>query len=349
MNELAQYDSKLPPELIAQTPLRHRADARLMVVDREKQSIEHYHVRDIEEFLRPADCLVLNNTKVIPARLIGRRAETGGNWEGLFLGCDEHGFWKLLCKTRGKPRPGEKIELSTPEGRVGVPLEIIAKQDDGNWVVRPLSDENVYDLLDRVGWVPIPPYIRNGRMIPADKENYQTVYASQPGAVAAPTAGLHFTPELLRKIKAMGVGLVPVTLHVGIGTFRPIAVERLEDHIMHEEWGTVPETAVEQILKRRQAGGRIIAIGTTSVRVLESAATAKGELQEFSGDTRLFIKPGYEFKMVDAMLTNFHLPLSTLLILVRTFGGDELLKRAYQEAIDEKYRFFSYGDAMLIL
>lgn len=347
--QLAAYDFDLPSELIAQTPLRNRADARLMVVDREKQSIDHYHVRDIEQFLRPEDCLVLNNTKVIPARLIGRRAETGGHWEGLFLSFDEHGFWKILSKTRGKPKPGEKIELRTPEGRVGVPLEIVAKQDDGNWIVKPLSDENAYNLLDRIGWVPIPPYIRNGRMIPADKENYQTVYASQPGAVAAPTAGLHFTPDLLRKIKTMGVGLVPVTLHVGVGTFRPIAVDRLEDHIMHEEWGTVSETAVEQILKRRQAGGRVIAIGTTSVRVLESASTVKGELHAFSGATRLFIKPGYEFKIVDAMVTNFHLPLSTLLILVRTFGGDELLKRAYHEAIEEKYRFFSYGDAMLIL
>jgi len=347
-SELAVYDFDLPHELIAQSPLRHRADARLMVVNRAEQSIQHFHVRDIHQFLRPEDCLVLNNTKVIPARLIGRRASTGGSWEGLFLSFDEHGFWKIMCKTRGKLQPGEKIDLQTPEGRVGFPLEMVTKLDQGNWVVRPLEKGDAFELLQRVGWVPIPPYIRNGRMIPSDKEYYQTVYASQPGAVAAPTAGLHFTPQLLQRIQEMGVDLVPVILHVGAGTFRPISVEKLEDHQMHEEWIDISEKAVARILRRHESGGRVIAVGTTSVRVLESASLESGQLQPFTGQTRLFIKPGYKFRVTDAMMTNFHLPLSTLLILVRTFGGDELLKRAYHEAIQEKYRFFSYGDAMLI-
>jgi S-adenosylmethionine:tRNA ribosyltransferase-isomerase len=310
----------------------------------------------LPQFLRPEDCLVLNNTKVLPARLIGRRTQTNGHWEGLFLAADEHGLWKILSKTRGKLMPGEQVALQTPEGRVGISLELLARQDVNTWLVKPHSDENTLAILDRVGWVPIPPYIRNGRMIPADREQYQTVYATKPGAVAAPTAGLHFSPELLTQIQNLGLDLVPVTLHVGAGTFKPIATETIDAHVMHYEWCEITDKAVARIQRRKQQGGRVIAIGTTSVRVLESASqsatsatTEMGVLQPFSGETNLFIKPGYTFKIVDAMLTNFHLPLSTLLILVRTFGGDELLRRAYDEAIAEEYRFFSYGDAMLIL
>ena len=385
--ELARYDFQLPRELIAQTPMAHRIDARLMVADRKAGTISHHHVRDLPQFLRPQDCLVLNNTKVLPARLIGRRTQTGGNWEGLFLAADEHGIWKILSKTRGKLTPGEQVALQTPEGKVGISLEFLARQDDNTWLVKPVdirlqvsgfrlqeghrasdlqasgsasnvspearspkpeAPDNTLAILDRVGWVPIPPYIRNGRMIPADREQYQTVYASKPGAVAAPTAGLHFSPELLTRIQTRGPDLVPVTLHVGAGTFKPITSETIDTHVMHYEWCEITDKAVARIQHRQHQGGRVIAIGTTSVRVLESASS-QGELQPFSGETNLFIKPGYTFRTVDAMMTNFHLPLSTLLILVRTFGGDELIRRAYDEAIAEKYRFYSYGDAMLIL
>jgi len=355
MNKLVDYDFKLPHELIAQMPEVHRPDARLMVVDRKAGTISHHHVRDIVQFFRPEDCLVLNNTKVIPARLIGRRTQTGGNWEGLFLVADEHGLWKIMSKTRGKLTPGERVALQTPEGKVGISLEMLAKQEDKSWLVKPLIDgdksspEDTLKLLDRVGWVPIPPYIRNGRMVPSDREHYQTVYATKPGAVAAPTAGLHFSPELLTQIQNFGIDLVPVTLHVGAGTFRPIEAKNIDEHVMHFEWCEITEKVVARINRRKQQGGRVIAIGTTSVRTLESATNEQGVLQPFSGETNLFIKPGYAFKTVDAMMTNFHLPLSTLLILVRTFGGDELLRRAYDEAVVEEYRFYSYGDAMLIL
>ena len=360
MSELADYDFKLPHELIAQMPEPHRVDARLMVVDRAADTISHHHVRDIAQFFRPEDCLVLNNTKVIPARLIGRRTQTGGNWEGLFLAADEHGLWKIMSKTRGKLTTGERVALQTPEGKIGFSIEMLAKQDDKTWLVKPLaeSEQSANDkptpndtlaLLDRVGWVPIPPYIRNGRMVSSDREHYQTVYASKPGAVAAPTAGLHFSPELLAQLQNLGLDLVPLTLHVGAGTFRPIAAANIDEHIMHFEWCEITEKAVARINRRKQNGGRVIAIGTTSVRTLESATNEQGALQPFSGETNLFIKPGYRFKTVDVMMTNFHLPLSTLLILVRTFGGDELIRRAYEEAVAEEYRFYSYGDAMLIL
>jgi S-adenosylmethionine:tRNA ribosyltransferase-isomerase len=333
-----------------------------MIVERASGTISHQHVRDLPHFLRPEDCLVLNNTKVLPARLIGQRTQTGGHWEGLFLTADEHGIWKILSKTRGKLTPGEQVALQTPEGRVGISLELLARQDDGTWLAKPQESDpwsavrgqkseirTTGTLLDRVGWVPLPPYIRNGRMIPADREQYQTVYATKPGAVAAPTAGLHFSPELLTQIQNLGLDLVPVTLHVGAGTFKPITAETMDAHVMHYEWCEITEKAVARIQRRQQQGGRVIAIGTTSVRVLESVSDNQGVLRPFSGETNLFIKPGYTFKTVDAMMTNFHLPLSTLLILVRTFGGDALLRRAYDEAIAEEYRFFSYGDAMLIL
>jgi len=369
---LSQYDFQLPHELIAQVPVMHRVDARLMVIERASETISHHHVRDLPQFLRPEDCLVLNNTKVLPARLIGRRTQTGGRWEGLFLEADEHGLWKILSKTRGKLMPGEQVALQTPEGKIGISLELLARQDDNTWLVKPIESgasgewrvasneqEKTHNsqlatcnptltILNRVGWVPIPPYIRNGRMIPSDREQYQTVYASKPGAIAAPTAGLHFSPELLTQIQNLGVDLVPVTLHVGAGTFKPITTKTIEQHVMHYEWCEITDKAVARIQRRRQQGGRVIAIGTTSVRVLESASTPC-QLQPFTGETNLFIKPGYTFQTVDAMMTNFHLPLSTLLILVRTFGGDELIRRAYDEAITEEYRFYSYGDAMLIL
>jgi S-adenosylmethionine:tRNA ribosyltransferase-isomerase len=341
----------LPEELIAQTPLPKRSDARLMVVDRESRNLRHRHVRELPLLLQPEDCLVVNDTKVVPARLIGKRTRTGGRWEGLFLEADESGLWRIMCKTRGKPTSGETFAIETSEGKPSIELELIGRDDENYWIVRPLSEENLSSeaLLQKVGWVPLPPYIRSGRMVPSDREHYQTVYARKAGAVAAPTAGLHFTEKLLQEIAKLGVTLCPVTLHVGPGTFRPITEERIEDHQMHSEWGAIGEESVKKIKNCREKGGRIIAVGTTSVRVLESAAREDGTIEPFTGKTDLFIHPPYRFKAVDAMMTNFHLPRSTLLVLVRTFGGDDLMQKAYAEAVLERYRFYSYGDAMLIL
>lgn len=364
IDELDQYDYELPERLVAQTPLANRANARMMVVDRQKQTFEHRRVSNIVEYLRPEDALVLNDTKVIPARLIGRRASTGGRWEGLFLQYDSRGFWEIMSKTRGYLRPGEQIELmSSNGGGMTRYLEVVAHTEAKTLIVRPIlkEGEDAFSFLDRVGWVPIPPYIRSGRMVPEDRDNYQTVYAREPGAVAAPTAGLHFTKELLHDIAGIGVDVCAVTLHVGAGTFKPITVKKIAEHQMHSEFATISEDVVRRLEERKARGGRVIAVGTTSVRTLESASNVNPDgsidstglndykLQPFSGQTNLFIRPPYQFKTVDAMLTNFHLPKSTLVILVRAFGGDALLKRAYEEAIAEDYRFFSYGDAMLIL
>lgn len=348
MAEIDQYDYELPKELIAQHPLAQRSDARLLVVDRGRGSIEHYHVRDLPELLRPPDVLVLNDTRVIPASLLGYRTRTGGRWSGLFLSADEHGAWKVLSKTRGKLEPGETITLQNQTLTDGFQLRLLAQLEGGAWAARPEAEGDTLTLLAQVGRVPLPPYIRGGEMHEADRANYQTVYAEKPGAIAAPTAGLHFTDSLLSTIRAKDVAIARVTLHVGIGTFRPISVESLADHQMHAEWGNIDEATVSTLRGRRESGGRIIAVGTTSVRVLETAAHGD-ELQPWQGETELFIRPPYSFKVVDALITNFHLPKSTLLILVRTFGGDELMRRAYEEAIREQYRFFSYGDAMLIV
>ena len=363
-SELDEYDYELPEHLVAQSPTRDRANARLLVVDRQTQTITHARVRDFPNFLRPEDALVLNNTKVLPARLNGKRANTGGRWEGLFLQFSINGLWEIMSKTRGKLLSGERIELQNPDGSGYLRyLEVVGRTDAKTLIVRPLLDEgeSSYDFLDKVGWIPIPPYIRSGRMKPSDREDYQTVYAKIPGAVAAPTAGLHFTTELLDQIKAMGTAICPVTLHVGAGTFKPITVDKLSEHHMHSEYATISEEVVKTLKERRARGGRVIAIGTTSARTLESASNAMDDgtidstglndktLSAFSGWTNLFIRPPYRFKSVDAMLTNFHLPKSTLIIMIRCFGGDELMKRAYEEAIANDYRFYSYGDAMLIL
>ena len=348
MSELDAYDYHLPKELIAQHPLPRRADARLMLVERATGAIEHYHVRDLPELLKPADCLVLNDTRVVPARLVGRRTATGGHWEGLFLAADEAGHWRLLCRSRGKLAPGESITLVDSRARDALTLKLMLKENGGVWIARPQSDEDPWELLEQVGRVPLPPYIRQGEMIEADRQRYQTVYARRPGAVAAPTAGLHFTHELLKQIEAAGVDIARVTLHVGLDTFRPVTAASLAEHAMHSEWGEIAAAAVETIERCRRAGGRTVAVGTTSVRVLETAA-ASGILAPWQGPTALFIRPPYTFRIVDALLTNFHLPRTTLLVLVRTFGGDELIRRAYAEAIREQYRFYSYGDAMLVV
>ncbi len=348
MSELDAYDYQLPRELIAQEPLPDRSEARLMVVDRAAASIEHRHVRDLPLLLRAGDCLVLNDTKVVPARLLGRRVETGGKWEGLFLSQTEEGLWRLLCKARGHMKPGEQIELFNRRAKDDVRLRLVEKGEGGVWLVYPEVDEDVWDLLDRVGRVPLPHYIRHGEMIDDDRRRYQTIYAREPGSAAAPTAGLHFTDTLLRKLIDRGVTPVRVTLHVGVGTFRPIKAETLAEHTMHSEWCRIDEAAVERITRLREEGGRIVAVGTTAARTLETAA-ASGTLEPFTGETDLFIRPGHKFHALDALMTNFHLPRSTLLVLVRTFGGDALIRKAYETAVAENYRFYSYGDAMLIV
>ena len=349
MSELDQYDYDLPDDLIAQTPVNNRPDARLLVVDRDSKSLFHRHIRDLPELLRGGDVLVLNDTRVVPARLVGYRTSTGGHWEGLFIEQNDEGFWRILGKTRGKLKEGESITLQDPAGLDDLRLTLAARLDGGMWIAKPESDEKTFDILERVGRVPLPPYIRKGEMVEGDRQRYQTVFARTPGAVAAPTAGLHFTEALLRRLADEGVTLCRLTLHVGLGTFRPISTETLAEHQMHSEWGTLGPDAVERINSARASGGRIVAVGTTCMRLLETAAGEDGTVHTFSGETDLFIRPPYRFRVVDALLTNFHLPKTTLLVLARTFGGDELIREAYEEAIREQYRFYSYGDAMLIV
>jgi S-adenosylmethionine:tRNA ribosyltransferase-isomerase len=347
-DDVSQYDYELPKRLIAQHPLARRSDARLLVVDRAAASLQHHHIRDLPNLLARGDALVINDTRVIPARLVGHRAATGGRWEGLFLSADAAGNWRLLAKTRGKAQAGEEIALANEQLQEVFRLRLVLHEDEGSWIARPTIDGDSFELLKAVGRVPLPPYIRSGEMTPADRERYQTVYAEKPGSVAAPTAGLHFTPELLQRLAGAGIRAVRVTLHVGLDTFRPVAGATLEAHPMHSEWCEISAEAVAALEETKAAGRRVVAVGTTSVRVLETAARA-GQLAPFAGPTDLFIRPPFAFRAVDALLTNFHLPRTTLLVLVRTFGGDELIRRAYEEAIREEYRFYSYGDAMLIV
>lgn len=348
MSDLDRYDYKLPKELIAQRPEDRRSDARLLVVDRRHGSLIHAHVRDLPDMLDEGDCLVLNDTRVVPARLVGYRSLTGGHWEGLFINEAGDGIWQLLCRTRGKLRSGETVTLVNRFGRDDVQMRLLTRDDRGVWLVQPLSDEPALELLERVGRIPLPRYIRGGEMYEQDRERYQTVYARHPGSVAAPTAGLHFTDELLVRLIDRGVTPCRVTLHVGLGTFRPIETPMLADHKMHAERCRLEADVAERLEACRRAGGRIVAVGTTSVRTLETAA-ASGTIQPYCGTTDLFIRPGYQFRAVDALLTNFHLPRSTLLVLVSTLAGEALVRRAYQEAIAQRYRFYSYGDAMLIV
>ncbi len=348
MTELADYDYELPRELIAQHALSNRSDARLLVVSRRDQTLSHAHVRDLGDYLSPDDCLVLNDTRVLAARLLGYRTGTGGRWSGLFVSSDASGNWEVLSKTRGRLRVGETIMLQDRMAEDAFGLTLLAELGQGLWAVRPDDRGAPVDVLQRVGRIPLPPYIRGGEMEESDIEQYQTVFALQPGAIAAPTAGLHFTQPLLTQLIRLGIDICRVTLHVGIGTFRPITVDQLEAHEMHWEWGEISEEGTGRLKACRARGGRIVAVGTTCVRLLETAAR-DGELRSWRGETNLFIRPPFEFQAVDALLTNFHLPKSTLLVLVRTFGGDALMRRAYEEAISDNYRFFSYGDAMLVL
>lgn len=352
-DDLANYDYELPPELIAATPPANRTDSRLLVVNRRDESISHHRFEELPGLLSSGDRLVFNDSRVLPARLRGVRESTGGKWEGLFLKELAGGDWRLLGQTRGRLLPGEWLRIEnrlTKQDDDMEPLrvELIEKLEEGAWRVRPESEESPFELLAKYGNVPLPPYIRKGIARPEDLERYQTVYARVEGSVAAPTAGLHFTQSLIDACRGRGLTTSYVTLHVGIGTFRPVTVERLDAHVMHAEYGELSEPTAMDIARTRGAGGRIVAVGTTSVRVLETAA-GEGPVAAFGGETSLFIRPPYQFRAVDVLLTNFHLPRSTLLVLVSTFAGHELIRRAYAEAIRERYRFFSYGDAMLIL
>jgi S-adenosylmethionine:tRNA ribosyltransferase-isomerase len=340
-----EFDYDLPVRLIAQTPLADRDTSRLLVVNRKDGSLTHHRFRDLPELLASGDLLILNDTRVVPARLLGRKARTGGAWEGLFLGVTAEGYWELLCRTRGALRAGDWIEIEPGPLR----LELVGKTPERHWLAKPVAaSESALALLERHGRVPLPPYIRKGRAEPADRERYQTVYARVPGSAAAPTAGLHFTPEVLAACRQRGIDQAWLTLHVGAGTFQPVQVEEVEHHQMHREWGDLPSATVEAITACRRRGGRVVAVGTTSARVLETVA-ATGSLAPWSGSTSLFIRPPYTFRAVDALITNFHLPRSTLLMLVSAFAGIDLIRRAYRMAVESEYRFFSYGDAMLIL
>jgi S-adenosylmethionine:tRNA ribosyltransferase-isomerase len=336
------WDYELPERLIAQEPAAERDAARLLVVHRDLGLIEHRVFRDLPELLDPGDLLVLNDTRVLPARLVGRRERTGGRWEGLFLRQTPEGLWDLLAQTRGKPEIGEAIAIEPG------PLRLTLRgRAEGHWLAEPESGGPVAELLAKHGRVPLPPYIRKGEALEVDRERYQTVYARADGSVAAPTAGLHFTPAVLDRLKQRGIGTTRVTLHVGLGTFEPVKDDPA-GHVMQSEWTDVPGNAVEMIRECKARGGRAIAVGTTATRALESAARGS-ELTAWQGETDLFIRPPYCFRVIDGLITNFHLPKTTLLLLVSALAGPALLKRAYETAIAEAYRFYSYGDAMLIL
>lgn len=338
---LHDFYYELPRELIAQDPLPDRSGSRLLLLDRKTGETEHHIFRDIVDYLNPGDCLAVNNTKVIPARLIGSRAETGAKIEVLLLKRGEDDVWETLVKPGKKAKPGTKI-LFGGGLLTGEVLEVI---EDGNRKIRFQYEGIFEEILDQLGQMPLPPYITHQLK---DKNRYQTVYAKHDGSAAAPTAGLHFTPELLRKIEEKGVLIAHVTLHVGLGTFRPVKVENILEHHMHSEFYMVEEEQARLINETKKQGGRVIAVGTTSCRTLESAAGEDGILKAGSGWTDIFIYPGYEFRLTDGLITNFHLPESTLMMLVSALAGRDRIMNAYAEAVKERYRFFSFGDAMFV-
>ena len=333
------YD--LPKELIAQTPLEPRDSSRLLVLDRENGSLEHKHFYDIIDYLEEGDLLVVNDSRVLPARIYGIKDETGAKVEFLLLNQVNGNNWETLCKPGKKAKAGAKFTF----GNGILKATVIEVKDDGNRVVNFESEENFYTALDKIGQMPLPPYITEELK---DNERYQTVYSRELGSAAAPTAGLHFTPELLDKIKEKGIRVAGVTLHVGLGTFRPVKVEDVSNHKMHSEHYEIPEETAKLINETKANGKRVIAVGTTSCRTLESVATFFGEIKACDGFTDIFIYPGYEFKVLDGLITNFHLPESTLIMLVSAFAGYENTMNTYKTAVDEKYRFFSFGDAMFI-
>lgn len=338
--KVSEFNYNLPEELIAQTPIEKRDESRLMVLDRKSQTIEHKIFKDIIDYLEPGDCLVRNNTKVIPARIYGKK-ETGAKVEFLLLNNIEGDIWESIV------RPGNKLHVGTKVifGDGLLTANILEIMPGGTRKVEFIYKGIFNEILDKIGLMPLPPYIHEELK---EKERYQTVYAKYNGSAAAPTAGLHFTPELLQKIQDKGVKIANVTLHVGIGTFRPVKEEEVENHEMHTEHFYIKQEDAKKINEAKEAGKRVIAVGTTSCRVLETIADEKGLVQETEGDTKIFIYPGYKFKCLDGLITNFHLPQSTLLMLVSALAGKEYIMKAYNEAVKEKYRFFSFGDAMFI-
>lgn len=339
----SDYDFELPPELIAQQPAARREDSRLMVVHRLTGEIEHRRFIDLPELIAPNDCLVINTTKVFRARLLGKRA-SGAPAEILLLRDLGNDRWEAMVSPGGKLKPGRVVEIAP-----GFSVEIREVTERGTRVVQLSSIEPVGDAIEQHGHIPLPPYIDRGDSA-ADAERYQTVYANQPGSVAAPTAGLHFTPDILRQIEARGAYLSKLTLHVGAGTFKPVEADDPAEHVMHEEWYYVPDATASIVNSTRATGrGKVWAVGTTSVRTLESVAQDDGTIRACSGETRIFIRSPYTFRAVDRVITNFHLPRSTLIMLVAAFAGYDLTMRAYQTAIREKYRFYSYGDAMAVV
>lgn len=340
--KVADFNYELPKELIAQHPYDKRDEARLMVLDKKKELIEHKVFKDVINYLNPGDCLVINNTKVIPARLYGKK-DTGANVEFLLLKRIEGDTWEAMVRPGNKLKPGSKVVFGNGLLKATI-LEVL---EGGNRKVEFEYDGIFNEILDQIGLMPLPPYITEASR--EDNEKYQTVYAKYEGSAAAPTAGLHFTEELLEKIKERGIEVANVTLHVGIGTFRPVKVETVEEHEMHSEHYYIKKEDADKINKAKLNGNRVIAVGTTSCRVLESVADEKGLVKEIEGDTNIFIYPGYKFKCIDSLITNFHLPESTLIMLVSSLAGKDFIMKAYNEAVEKKYKFFSFGDAMIIL
>lgn len=339
--QTSDFKFDLPEKLIAQTPLENRSESRLMVLNREEQTIEHKHFYDIVTYLEAGDCLVLNDTKVIPARLFGRK-QTGGKIEILILRRREKDIFETLVKPGKNAKIGDKLVFG--EGLLNA--EVIDKTEEGNRIIK-FEYEGIWEeILEKLGEMPLPPYITQKL---ANKNRYQTVYAKNEGSAAAPTAGLHFTEELIERLRAKGVRIAYVTLHVGLGTFRPVKVENIKEHKMHSEYYYLDETNAKLINQAKKDGKSIVAVGTTSTRVLESIASEKGKIEACNGDTEIFIKPGYNFKVVDKLITNFHLPESTLIMLVSAMYNREKVLEAYKVAVNEHYRFFSFGDAMLII
>ena len=342
IENVKDYDYDLPEELIAQDPLEDRSSSRLMVLDRQTGDVEHKHFTDILEYLHPGDCLVINNTKVIPARLFGVKEGTEAKIEILLLKRKENDIWETLVKPGKKCKIGTKIVF----GEGILTGEVVDIVEEGNRLIQFHYEGIFEEILDRLGQMPLPPYITHQLQ---DKNRYQTVYAKYDGSAAAPTAGLHFTPELLQQVRDMGVEIAEVTLHVGLGTFRPVKETDVLKHHMHSEFYKIEQSEADKINKAKKEGHRVIAVGTTSTRTLESAADENGFLTEKSGWTEIFIYPGYQFKVIDALITNFHLPESTLVMLVSALAGREHVLAAYETAVEEKYRFFSFGDAMFIV
>jgi S-adenosylmethionine:tRNA ribosyltransferase-isomerase len=342
--DVSLFDYELPPELIAQEPLAERTASRMLVMARQGAlALANRQFSDLPEYLQPGDCLVVNDTRVIPARLLGHRA-SGGKAEVLLLREVEPDVWEALVRPGARLRPGAWVTVGEDE----LALEILEMAPGGRRLVRLEHAAPLEEVLERLGQVPLPPYIHREQPSEGDRERYQTVYAEKAGAVAAPTAGLHFDDRVLAELERRGVRTATVTLHVGLGTFQPIKVDRVEDHEMHEEWYEVPAETARAISEAHAAGRRVLAVGTTTVRALESQAGPGGEPRAGSGLTRLFITPGYKFEVVDALLTNFHLPRSTLLMMVSAFAGRERALEAYRHAVEARYRFFSYGDCMLV-